>query len=317
MHAPYTDATRAAEGGAGGIPKARTGPDPGINSVRPYEDWPNGLCSGMVNAAGLRWHVQRAGNGPVVLLIHGTGAATHSWRGLFPLLARNYDVIAPDLPGFGYSSPMRQPMSIRALARSLTALLQELDARPEIVAGHSSGAGLLLRMALDGAIRPRLIFGINAALMPYGGWLAPAFKPMARMLAGLPAMASLVASRAAKPGSVERAISRTGSQLSAQGIADYRNVLTRPGHVEATLNMMANWDHDSLLRDIHRLDVPLYLLTGSNDLAVPPRQAQQIAQRVAGARVVPLAGLGHLAHEESPELVIGVIRAAATEENTK
>ena len=50
-------------------------------------DWPHRHSSIFVHAAGLRWHVQQMGRGPVVLLIHGTSAATHSFRGLAPLLA--------------------------------------------------------------------------------------------------------------------------------------------------------------------------------------------------------------------------------------
>ncbi|MDU3043759.1 MAG: alpha/beta hydrolase, partial [Bradyrhizobium sp.] len=52
------------------------------------KDWPNRAASRFVDAAGLRWHVQMMGEGPVALLAHGTGAATHSWRDLAPLLAR-------------------------------------------------------------------------------------------------------------------------------------------------------------------------------------------------------------------------------------
>ena len=69
----------------------------------PGRDWPNRAASRTVRAAGLNWHVQVMGSGPVLLLAHGTGAATHSWRGLAPLLAQHFTVVAPDLPGHGYT----------------------------------------------------------------------------------------------------------------------------------------------------------------------------------------------------------------------
>ena len=56
-------------------------------------DWPHRETSRFVEAGGLRWHVQQMGRGPVALLIHGTGASTHSWRGLLPLLARRCRVV--------------------------------------------------------------------------------------------------------------------------------------------------------------------------------------------------------------------------------
>ena len=53
------------------------------------------------------------GQGPVVLLIHGTGAASHSWRGLAPLLASDFTLIAPDLPGHGFTqTPLAHRLSL-------------------------------------------------------------------------------------------------------------------------------------------------------------------------------------------------------------
>ena len=55
---------------------------------RDGRDWPNRAASRFVRAGGLDWHVQTMGQGPTVWLIHGTGAATHSWRDILPLLAQ-------------------------------------------------------------------------------------------------------------------------------------------------------------------------------------------------------------------------------------
>ena len=67
-----------------------SGPARGPNWERDGRDWPNREASRFVHAAGLRWHVQVMGSGPVVLLLHGTGAATHSWRDLMPKLAERW-----------------------------------------------------------------------------------------------------------------------------------------------------------------------------------------------------------------------------------
>ena len=71
---------------------------------RDGRDWPNREASRFVEAGGLRWHVQQMGRGPVLLLLHGTGASTHSWRALLPLLAKSFTVVAPDLPGHGFTA---------------------------------------------------------------------------------------------------------------------------------------------------------------------------------------------------------------------
>ena len=109
--------------------------------------WPNRAASSFVEAGGLRWHVQQAGTGPTLLLLHGTGAATHSWRGLFPLLAQHFAVIAPDLPGHGFTTaPLPAAHSLPSFAALIAALLAKLEAQPALVVGHSAGAAIAARM---------------------------------------------------------------------------------------------------------------------------------------------------------------------------
>ena len=89
-------------------------------------DWPHREASRFVEAAGLRWHVQEFGRpeAPVLLLLHGTGAATHSWRGLAPLLAQDFFVIAPDLPGHGFTDPLpADRLSLPGMASAIRDLL--------------------------------------------------------------------------------------------------------------------------------------------------------------------------------------------------
>ena len=130
----------------------------GLVWSRDGADWPNRDASNFVEAAGIRWHVQQMGEGPSLLLIHGTGAATHSWRGLLPLLAQHFSVIAPDLPGHGFTqSPPSHRLSLPGMAADLGALLRKLEVRPEIAVGHSAGAAILARMCLAGRIAPRLL----------------------------------------------------------------------------------------------------------------------------------------------------------------
>ena len=126
----------------------------GLVWSRDGADWPNRDSSSFVEAAGIRWHVQRMGEGPPLLLIHGTGAATHSWRGLLPLLAQHFSVIAPDLPGHGFTqSPPAHRLSLPGMAADIGALLRKLEVRPEIAVGHSAGAAILARMCLAGRMR--------------------------------------------------------------------------------------------------------------------------------------------------------------------
>lgn len=274
--------------------------------------WPNRHASGFVEAAGLRWHVQTMGTGPVLLLVHGTGAATHSWRDLAPMLAADFTVVAVDLPGHGFTSPPpSRRMALPAMAADLGALVDALGHRPAIAVGHSAGAAILVRMALDGRIAPHLIVSLNGALLPFRGFAGAVFAPLARLLFVNPLVPRLFAWRAADESTIERLIGNTGSTLDAAGVAQYAALFRRPSHARAALGMMANWDLDRLLKDMPRLQTPLLLVAAGDDRAVPADNAFAVSDIVPAASVEYVRGLGHLAHEEDPAAIAGIIVAAA------
>ncbi|AWN54238.1 alpha/beta fold hydrolase BchO [Methylobacterium sp. 17Sr1-1] len=276
--------------------------------AREGREWPNREASRFVAAGGLTWHVQEAGTGPVLLLVHGTGAATHSWRGLLPLLARDFRVIAPDLPGHGFTDPLPTP-SLPRMARALGDLLRVLGAAPEVAVGHSAGAAILARLCLDGVVSPRLLVGLNAALKPFPGMAGFIFPAMARALFLNPVTPRVFAWSADRA-AVERLIHGTGSTLDRTGLDLYRRLFQTPGHVAGALGMMAHWDLIPLDRELPRLKAPLLLIVGGQDRTIAPEVSFGLADRLGGrARVELLRGLGHLAHEEKPEVVAELIRA--------
>jgi magnesium chelatase accessory protein len=281
---------------------------------REGRDWPNREASRFVTAAGLRWHVQVAGQGPDLLLVHGTAAATHSWRDILPRLASHYRVIAPDLPGHGFTDlPSPARLSLPGMAASLAALLQALQARPVLAVGHSAGAAILLRLALDRRIAPDAVISVNGALLPLGEKHAAFFTRAARMLVGLPFVPSLFAWRASNRAVAERLLRDTGSRIEARGVDLYARLFRHSSHVSAALGMMANWDLVPLLNDLPRLRPPLVLVTASQDRTIPPAQADRVRARLPSTRVVPLLGLGHLAHEEKPDHIAPLIRSLHAE----
>jgi magnesium chelatase accessory protein len=282
--------------------------------------WPHRDLSRFVSAAGLRWHVQRFGDEstrqPQIVLVHGTGAATHSWRGLAPLLARRHGVVAMDLPGHGFTGmPAASRMSLSGMSTAVADLMDVLGVKPVVVVGHSAGAAIAARMALDGRIAPRSLVAINGALLPLPGLAGRVYTPIARLLALNPLVPRLFAWRAAERRVLSRLIEGTGSKLDAQGMALYGQLVASPAHAAAALAMMAAWDLHRLADELAQLKPALLLLAGERDRTVPPSQARELASRVRDARVVMLPGLGHLAHEEQPGAVLramsGVLDAVA------
>jgi magnesium chelatase accessory protein len=274
-------------------------------------DWPHRHASRFVQAGGLRQHVQVMGHGPPLLLLHGTGASSHSWRGLAPLLAERFTVIAPDLPGHGFTGyPGLNGLSMPGMAASLRALLDKLGLEPTVGVGHSAGAAILIRMALDGGLKLDRIISLNGALLPFGGALGQLFQPLARMMAGLPLMTSLFAWRARDPAVVADLLKQTGSKLDQEGVRLYQKLAGDTEHVSGAFGMMANWDLPRLERDLPRLKTPLSLIVGQRDEMVRPSVSEGAARLAPDAELIRLSGLGHLAHEEAPERAAAAILAA-------
>jgi magnesium chelatase accessory protein len=275
-------------------------------------DWPNRAASRFVTAGGLRWHVQRMGAGAPMLLLHGTGAATHSWSALLPLLARDHDVIAIDLPGHGFTTSRASGfVSLPWMARVTGELLTALDVAPVHVVAHSAGAAVAARMILDGRIAPAALVALSGAMLPFPGMARQLFPAIAKALFLNPFVPRLLSWHASSgSGAVERTIRGTGSTIDARQMALYARLFASHAHVEAALGMMANWDLPGLEADLPRLQTPLTLVAPENDKFVGPDVAERIAARVPTAHVVRVPGLGHLAHEEDAPLIAGIIAEA-------
>ena len=265
-------------------------------------DWPNRDASRFVTAAGIRWHVQVSGQGPVLLLLHGTGSATHSWRHLAPYLERWFTIVAPDFPGHGFTqSPPQALLSLDGMAKGIAALIHQLDVAPVFAAGHSAGAAVMIRMMLDGAMTPRALVSLNGALLPFGGMATHILSPLAKLLFVNPFMPRLFAWKAGDAASVDSLIRNTGSTIDPEGIEFYRRLVASPDHVAAALGMMANWQLDTLHDDLPLIKVPLLLIAGQHDRAIRAEDAFKVRERIPGATVEVMRGLGHLAHEERPD----------------
>jgi magnesium chelatase accessory protein len=294
------------------------------------QHWPHRESSRFVQTEGLRWHTQQFGfpsgtpiktvksQMPVALLIHGTGASTHSWRSLAPLLKPHFKVLAVDLPGHAFTGmpaggPSSAQLSLPGMARAIHALLKTVGVTPALVIGHSAGAAIGVRMCLDGLIAPQLVVGLNGAFLPLGGLAGRIFSPVAKLMAAAPFVPKLFSWRANDPAVLQKLIDGTGSTLDATGLALYGKLVSNPGHAAGALGMMANWDLPQLARDLPQLRTPLCLVVGSNDRTIAPQQASRVlgmlppAAKLAMSAPVTLEGLGHLAHEERPDLAAQVI----------
>ncbi|MFM8690803.1 MAG: alpha/beta fold hydrolase BchO [Limnohabitans sp.] len=275
---------------------------PGMDWATHAAHWPLAGHSRFVNAGGIRWHVQSMGQGPVLLLLHGTGSGSFSWRELMPVLAQHFTVVAPDLPGHAFSS--RGPegaLSLPGMSEGLRALMLQLELSPQVIVGHSAGGAIGAHMVLQHSrMAHSTLIGLNPAWLPLPGVASWLFGPAAKVAAINPLSAWATARMAARPGAVAQWLARTGSRLDAQGLALYTRVLSDSGHVHGVLSMMAAWRLKPLAERLHQLRGPVFMAIGAEDQTVPPALADEACRLMPQAQAWVQPGLGHLAHEQDP-----------------
>jgi len=287
----------------------------GFNFLRPQAgrpdwtnegyDWPNRRFSRFLTVGDMTWHVQTAGTGPAILLLHGTAGGTHSWRDYVLPLSEHYTVIAPDLPGHGFSTqPPGTGMTLAGMATRLTALQATLGIQAQYIAGHSAGAAIGAQLCLDHPGVYKNLVSLNGALMPWRH-TGPFF---AKILAKTGILPLFMSWKAADTSAVEKFMTSLGSKLDADGIKFYARLARRSGHTGAALTMMANWDLTAFYARLPTLSTPLLMIVGEKDGAVPPSVADTIQKLVPGSRIIIQPGLGHLAHEEAPAETVTLIR---------
>lgn len=275
--------------------------------------WPNRSQSVFVRAAGLRWHLQRwdgpSADAPLILLLHGAGAATHSWGGLAPRLAERARILAVDLPGHGFTESPNWPsrLSLPGMSAAIADLLATLHAAPDLVVGHSAGAAIAIRMTLDDRLSARRLIALNGALKPFQGLAGAVFPQLARLLFVNPLTPRLFAGVALDRRRVERLLAATGSTSPPEIVDAYALLFSNPAHVSGALGMMAHWDLAALTLEAPRLNTPITLVAAENDGAIPADDAREHAERLPHADLVLLPRLGHLAHEEDPRQIAELV----------
>ena len=269
--------------------------------------WPNRSASKFIKASGMIFHVQIMGDGPSVLLIHGTGSSTHTWRDVMPLLAENHTVIALDLPGHGFTKyASNEQLSLAGMAKSIADLLSVLGISPHRVVGHSAGAAILVEMVHAGYIKPSSIISFNGAFFPIAGFIGHFFSPLAKAIASFGFLQKIIVGMVDRS-AIERLLNDTGSRIDDRGIRFYQRLFGDEGHVGGTLRMMAAWELGGMPAMLRRLDTMLYLVKATKDRTVSPDTADDVSRLAPHAALVTMKGLGHLSHEEDPTAAVAII----------
>ena len=248
---------------------------------------------------------ERRGSGEPLVLVHGIGSQWQVWEPVLDTLARERDVIAVDLPGFGGSPPTGEdPMTPGAHAAAVMGLLDELGLEAAHVAGNSLGGGIALEVGRAGRARS------VSCLSPVGFWnerehaysraslrmsvsAARALSPMAPLVCATPVGRALAFGQmAARPWRIP----------APEAVATLRNLARSPGF-EPTLAGFTGWR----FRDGAELRCPVTIAWGQRDRLLIPRQANRARRALPQARHVTLTGCGHVPTWDDPEQVANVL----------
>lgn len=279
-------------------------------------DWPLKAASRFVELDEVRWHVQITGSGPVVLLLHGTGASTHSMADLAKILSHQYTCVLIDLPGHAFTTAMdEREHLLPAMARAVAKLSSALDLAPDYIIGHSAGAAVSIRMCLDTAVSPKALLSINGALLPFGAFIEPVMLKAARVLSKSDSLTQFLARRGTGTADVRRALRDTGANISEPMIERYSFLVSQKSHIEGALRMMGGWELGQLASDLPSLKTPIHLIGCDKDHIVPAARAHRVKRMIPGATATTLDNAGHLVHEAAPDQVLREFLGLATRHN--
>ncbi|MGD0943507.1 MAG: alpha/beta hydrolase [Acidimicrobiales bacterium] len=255
-----------------------------------------------------------AGEGPVVVLVHGQPGAGGDWVALAKLLSADHRVLAPDRPGWG--SDPRPAMGMAANAEALQDLLEGVEAQsPLTVVGHSFGGGVALELALThpervGALVLVGSIGVAGALSGFDRLLVVPMIGEGILRAGVAALrrALITATRYSQRHPDARVAKKVLVLPTLQAAigSDGRPMVGRSRQSFLVEQRALLAETPELERALGRIAVPTAVVTGASDRIVPVSAARSLAGRVPGAELVVMAG-GHLLPFDQPEKVAEIV----------
>jgi pimeloyl-ACP methyl ester carboxylesterase len=272
--------------------------------------------SRFVQASGLCVHYKSVGHGePIVLLLHGFGASTFSWREVMVPLGGVRSVVAFDRPAFGLTErPMpgewgeQNPYTPEAQANLTVGLMDALGAEKAFLVGHSAGGAIALSIALTYPERVEGLVLVGAAVYTGGGT-----PRIVRPLLNTPQMRHLgpLFARRIQDWGVEFARSawHDPERITPDVWEGYQKPLQAENWDRAFWELTrASHPFDSI-GELEELDVPVLVITGDDDRIVPTAQSVRLSQELPEAELVVIPNCGHLPQEECSEAFLQAVEA--------
>jgi pimeloyl-ACP methyl ester carboxylesterase len=254
-----------------------------------------------------------AGEGPVLLLIHGMAGSATTWKHVMPSLSKRFTVVAPDLLGHGRSDKPAGDYSLGAFASMLRDLLVALGHARATVVGQSLGGGVALQFAYQYPERCERLVLVGA------GGLGREVHRLLQLLS-LPGSGAVLSLACADP--IHRTVRRVGDLAARVGL------LPVPIVAELWRSYASLADEDArraFLRTLRAVieprgqavsaanrlhlaaEIPTLIVWGDADSIIPVEHAHAAHDAIPGSQLEIFEGIGHYPHCEAPERFVDVL----------
>jgi len=243
-----------------------------------------------------------AGNGPLVVFLHGIGGNRGNWHGQIEYFAKRFCAVAWDARGYGASNDPPQPLTFSDYADDLRRLLDHLKAERAHLVGLSMGGMILQdfydrhaeRVATLSLVDTSAGFG-SASEEVRRDFLARRLEPLERGLTPADIAPGVVDVLVAK-GAPAAVRTKMRASIEALRVEPYKQAL----------RAIVTTDFRAVLS---RISVPTLVIVGEEDIVTPPANAEFLAKHIRGAQLVKIPGAGHLTNLEQPEAFNAALEA--------
>ena len=260
-----------------------------------------------VTVHGYRRAYVKAGNGPALLLVHGIGDSSDSWRPVFDELARHHTVIAPDLLGHGRSEKPRADYTIAGFANGMRDLLSVLGVERVTVVGHSLGGGVAAQFAYQFPERcERLVLvgsgGVGRTVSPLLRFAAVPGAEILMPFLGLPPVRAVSRAGASLLRIFDTALGRDAVEILA--VFDALPDTQARRAILRTLRSGVDW-RGQVITMLDRAylaeGMPTLIVWGRHDAIIPLGHGRLAHAALPGSRLEIFDEAGHFPHHVDPE----------------
>ena len=258
-----------------------------------------GLESRYCTADGLRLRYVRAGRGETVVLLHGIGSSAYSWSEVLPELARRFDVVALDMPGFGLSDQPAQ-LDFARLVRGVVGALDQLGIERAHLVGNSLGGAVAVAVAARHPERVARLVLIDSAGFNVEADERP---PLLKLIGAVPApiLEPLPVRRPMLRAALRR-VFHDRARVTEERVEEYMAPLFRPGSLRALKSLLTSRAEEAadFAGLAARVRAPTLILWGYEDRWIPVEDAELFRAAIPRSSAIILRRCGHVPQEERP-----------------